>query len=216
MYFYILHCITFITNTSMMNRRDALARVALLMGGTLTAPTMIAFLDGCKTSNDTANAANFAFSTDQLNMVSEIAEIIIPKTDTPGAKDAKVGEFIQLMLKDCYYPKDQKSFMDGLAALEEKDFMKASPEEQTALLTTAETEAGNELKRIGDERKKAKDAGQTFEEPGVPFFRLMKELTLLGYFTSEQGAQQALEYVPVPGRYDGCIDLKPGQKAWAM
>lgn len=199
-----------------MKRRDALARVALLMGGTLTAPTLIAFLDGCKTSNETANAANFAFSADQLSMVSEIAEIIIPKTDTPGAKDAKVGEFIQLMLKDCYYPKDQKSFMDGLSKLEEKDFMKGTPEAQTALLTTAETDAGNELKRIGDERKKAKDAGQTFEEPGVPFFRLMKELTLLGYFTSEQGAQQALEYVPVPGRYDGCIDLKPGQKAWAM
>lgn len=200
----------------MMKRRDALARVALLMGGTLTAPTLIAFLDGCKTSNETANAANFTFSADQLSMVSEIAEIIIPKTDTPGAKDAKVGEFIQLMLKDCYYPKDQKSFMDGLSKLEEKDFMKGTPEAQTALLTTAETDAGNELKRIGDERKKAKDAGQTFEEPGVPFFRLMKELTLLGYFTSEQGAQQALEYVPVPGRYDGCIDLKPGQKAWAM
>lgn len=199
-----------------MKRRDALARVALLMGGTLTAPTLIAFLDGCKTSNETANAANFTFSADQLSMVSEIAEIIIPKTDTPGAKDAKVGEFIQLMLKDCYYPKDQKSFMDGLSKLEEKDFMKGTPEAQTALLTTAETDAGNELKRIGDERKKAKDAGQTFEEPGVPFFRLMKELTLLGYFTSEQGAQQALEYVPVPGRYDGCIDLKPGQKAWAM
>jgi hypothetical protein len=200
----------------MMNRRNALARVALLMGGTLTAPTMIAFLDGCKTSNETANAASFAFSPDQLGMVSEIAEIIIPKTDTPGAKDAKVGEFIQLMLKDCYYPKDQKSFMNGLAKLEEKDFMKATPEEQTSLLTTAETNAGTESKRIDGERKKTKDAGQTFEEPGVPFFRLMKELTLLGYFTSEQGAQQALEYVSVPGRYDGCIDLKLGQKAWAM
>lgn len=200
----------------MMNRRDALARVALLMGGTLTAPTMIAFLDGCKTSNETATAANFAFSPDQLNLVSEIAEIIIPKTDTPGAKDAKVGEFIQLMLKDCYYEKDQKSIMAGLAKLEDKNFMKATPEEQTTLLTSAEQESIDELKRIGEERTKAKTAGQVFEEPGVPFFRLMKELTLLGYFTSDLGAQQALEYVAVPGRYDGCIDLKPGQKAWAM
>ncbi len=199
-----------------MNRRDALSRVALLMGGTLTAPTMIAFLNGCKTTNETATAANFAFSADQLNLVSEIAEIIIPKTDTPGAKDAKVGEFVQVMLKDCYYEKDQKSFMAGLEKLNEKDFLKATPEEQTALLTAAETEAADELKKIGEERGKAKEAGKTFEEPGVPFFRLMKELTLLGYFTSEQGAQQALEYVQVPGRYDGCIDLKPGQKAWAM
>ena len=106
--------------------------------------------------------------------------------------------------------------MNGLAKLQDKNFMKASPEEQIALLTASEKESMDELTKIGDERKKAQGAGKAFEEPGVPFFRLMKELTLLGYFTSEQGAQQALVYVPVPGRYDGCIDLKPGQKAWAM
>ncbi len=200
----------------MMNRRDALARVALLMGGTLAAPTMVAFLEGCKTSNDAANTANFAFSQDQLNLVSEVAEIIIPKTDTPGAKDAKVGDFVQKMLKDCYYEKDQQSFMAGLEKLEEKNFMKVTPGEQTALLAAAEQESTEELKRIGEERSNAKNAGQTYQEPGVPFFRLMKELTLLGYFTSEQGFQQALVYVPVPGRYDGCIDLEPGQKAWAL
>jgi hypothetical protein len=120
------------------------------------------------------------------------------------------------MLKDCYYEKDQKSFMSGLSKLEDKDFMKATPEERITLLTAAEQESIDELKRIGDERTKAQEAGKEFDEPGVPFFRLMKELTLLGYFTSEPGATQALEYVAVPGRYDGCIDLKPGQKAWAM
>jgi len=199
----------------MMNRREALSRVALVMGGALTAPTMIAFLDGCKTK-DTATGAQFTFDPDQLNLVSEVAEVIIPKTDTPGAKEAKVGEFVQKMLKDCYYEKDQKSFMAGLSKLEDKDFMKATPEERITLLTAAEQESIDELKRIGDERTKAKEAGKEFDEPGVPFFRLMKELTLLGYFTSEPGATQALEYMAVPGRYDGCIDLKPGQKAWAM
>jgi hypothetical protein len=199
----------------MINRRDALARVALLMGGTLTAPTILAFLEGCKSSNEIANAAEFTLSTDELNLVSEIAEVIIPKTSTPGAKDAKVGEFVQLMLKDCYYTKDQQSFMDGLSKLEDKDFMEASADERIALLTAAEQESMDELARIGDERKKANESGKGFEEPGVPFFRLMKELTLLGYFTSEQGAQQALTYVPVPGRYDGCIELEPGQHAWA-
>lgn len=199
----------------MINRRDALARVALLMGGTLTAPTILAFLEGCKSGNEITNATEFAFTTDELNLVSEIAEVIIPKTDTPGAKDAKVGEFVQLMLRDCYYIKDQKSFMDGLSKLEKEDFMQASPEERIALLTTAEQESIDELARIGEDRKKAQDAGKGFEEPGVPFFRLMKELTLLGYFTSEQGAQQALTYVPVPGRYEGCMELEPGQKAWA-
>ncbi|GAB2778663.1 gluconate 2-dehydrogenase subunit 3 family protein [Rhabdobacter roseus] len=199
-----------------MKRRDALARVALLMGGTLSAPTMIVLLDGCKTADETSKAAKFALSTDQQTLVSEVAEIIIPKTDTPGAKEAKVGEFIEKMLTDCYYTKDQKSFKDGLSALDDKKFMKATPEEQTKILSDLEKASKDELAKIGEDRKKAQEAGQTFEEPGVPFFRLMKELTLLGYFTSEVGATQALEYVPVPTRYDGCIDLKPGQKAWAM
>lgn len=199
-----------------MKRRDALGRVALLMGGTLSAPTMLAFLEGCKSATEGSSAMTFPFSADRKALVSEVAEIIIPKTDTPGAKDAKVGEFIEKMLKDCYAAKDQDSFNKGLAELEKKDFLKAKPEEQTALLKDMEAAAKDELAKAGEEKKKYTEAGKEYTDAGVPFFRLMKELTLLGYFTSEPGATQALEYVAVPGRYDGCIDLKPGQKAWAM
>jgi len=186
------------------------------MGGTLSAPTMLAFLEGCKSSTETASAMTFPFSTDRKALVSEVAEIIIPKTDTPGAKDAKVGEFIEMMLKDCYAAKDQESFNKGLAELEKKDFLKAKPEEQTKILKEMEANAKDELAKAGEEKKKYTEAGKEYTDAGVPFFRLMKELTLLGYFTSEPGATQALEYVAVPGRYDGCIDLKPGQKNWAM
>lgn len=200
-----------------MKRRDALARVALLMGGTLSAPTMLAFLEGCKSSTETSTTLTFPFTADQKNLVSEVAEIIIPKTDTPGAKDAKVGEFIEMMLKDCYDAKDQDSFAKGLAELESKDFLKASPADQTKILTEMESAAKSESEKSTAERKKFTEAGKEYtDNAGVPFFRLVKELTLLGYFTSEPGATQALEYVAVPGRYDGCIDLKPGQKAWAM
>ena len=199
-----------------MKRRDALSRVALLMGGTLSAPTMLAFLEGCKTANETSSALTFPFSAEQKNLVSEIAEIIIPKTDTPGAKDAKVGEFIEMMLKDCYAGKDQDSFGAGLKELEDKNFLKATPAEQTAILTEMEKTSKAEMTKAGEEKKKYTEAGKEYTDASVPFFRLMKELTLLGYFTSEEGATKALEYVPVPGRYDGCIDLKPGQKAWAM
>ncbi|WP_353718156.1 gluconate 2-dehydrogenase subunit 3 family protein [Dyadobacter sp. 676] len=199
-----------------MKRRDALGRVALLMGGTLSAPTMLAFLEGCKSSTESASAMTFPFSADRKALVSEVAEIIIPKTDTPGAKDAKVGEFIEMMLKDCYGAKDQESFNKGLAELEKKDFLKAKPEEQTKILKDMEASAKEEIAKAGEEKKKYTEAGKEYTDAGVPFFRLMKELTLLGYFTSEPGATQALEYVAVPGRYDGCIDLKPGQKNWAM
>lgn len=199
-----------------MKRRDALGRVALLMGGTLSAPTMLAFLEGCKPSAESSSAMTFPFSADRKALVSEVAEIIIPKTDTPGAKDAKVGEFIEKMLKECYEGKDQESFNKGLAELEKKDFLKAKPEEQTKILKEMEANAKDELSKAGEEKKKYTEAGKEYTDAGVPFFRLMKELTLLGYFTSEPGATQALEYVAVPGRYDGCIDLKPGQKNWAM
>ncbi len=199
-----------------MKRRDALSRVALLMGGTLSAPTMLAFLEGCKSSTETSSVMTFPFSTEQKSLVSEIAEIIIPKTDTPGAKDAKVGEFIEMMLKDCYPAKDQDAFATGLKELEGKNFLKASASEQAALLTEMEKTSKDELHKAGEEKKKYTEAGKEYSDAGVPFFRLMKELTLLGYFTSEEGATKALEYVPVPGRYDGCIDMTPGQKAWAM
>ncbi|WP_149239782.1 gluconate 2-dehydrogenase subunit 3 family protein [Dyadobacter sp. 32] len=199
-----------------MKRRDALSRVALLMGGAISAPTMLAFLEGCKSANETSGGIAFPFSAEQKNLVAEIAEIIIPKTDTPGAKDAKVGEFIEMMLKDCYAAKDQDSFAAGLKELEGKNFLKASPAEQVTLLTAMEKTAKEDMAKTGEEKKKATEAGKEYTDPGVPFFRLVKELTLLGYFTSEEGATKALEYVPVPGRYDGCIDLKPGQKAWAM
>lgn len=199
-----------------MKRRDALGRVALLMGGALSAPTMLAFLEGCKQAGDTATGITFPFPAERKNLVSEIAEIIIPKTDTPGAKDAKVGEFVEMMLKDCYPERDQSSFNKGLEELEKKDFLKASPEEQTKILTEMEAATKEEMAKAGEEKKKYTEAGKEYSDAGVPFFRLMKELTLLGYFTSEPGATQALEYVAVPGRYDGCIDMKPGQKAWAM
>jgi len=199
-----------------MKRREAINRVALLMGGALSAPTMLAFLEGCKSANETSTGISFPFSADRQALVSEVAEIIIPKTDTPGAKEAKVGEFIEKMLKECYAEKDQSSFNKGMEELEKKDFMKASPAEQTKILKEMETAARTESEKAGAEKKKYTEAGKEYTDAGVPFFRLVKELTLLGYFTSEAGATQALEYVAVPGRYDGCIDLKPGQKAWAM
>tara|TARA_R110002124_G_scaffold168102_1_gene335608 strand:+ start:327 stop:926 length:600 start_codon:yes stop_codon:yes gene_type:complete len=199
-----------------MKRRDAIGRVALIMGGAISAPTMLAFLEGCKSSSDAGTAMSFPFTAERRSLISEVAEVIIPKTDTPGAKDAKVGEFIELMLKDCYSSNDQASFEKGLEELEKENFLKASPEERITILTKMESDGKAEMQKAGEEKKKYTEAGKEYTEAGVPFFRLMKELTLLGYFTSEEGATQSLEYVAVPGRYDGCIDYTPGQKAWAM
>ncbi len=189
-----------------MNRRDALNRVALLVGGSIVGGT--AFLEGCKPS-DKKVATGLPFSQEQISFLDEVAETIIPTTTTPGAKAAKVGQFMQTMVTDCYEEKDQKIFIEGINSIDKacakmhgQGFLKASPEQRTALLTAIDKEAVayNKGKKEGDPNH---------------YFSLMKQLTLLGYFTSEVGATQALRYVAIPGRYEGCIPYKKGDRAWA-
>lgn len=188
-----------------MNRRDALNRVALMLGGTVVGGA--AFLEGCKSGAD--KAVEIVFTPERISFLDEVAETIIPATDTPGAKAARVGEFMRVMVTDCYEEKDQKVFMNGITTIDEacrkahgKGFMEATPEQRTALLTAV----NEELKAYNKSRKP--------EDPNH-YFGLMKQLTLLGYFTSEPGATQALRYVAIPGRYEGCIPYKKGDRAWA-
>ncbi len=207
-----------------MNRRDALQRVAIMMGGAISAPTLVAMLEGCK-SADSGSSAAFSLSKDYQTLVAEIAEIIIPTTDTPGAKAAGVGPFIEIMLKDCYSTAQGASFVKGLDSLEEKakaaggNFLSLKADQQTAILKEMEASAKAEAeeekaKQIDPETGKVKEDAKAAEKV-TPFFTIMKELTLMGYFTSEIGATQALEHVPIPGAYNGCIPLKEGQKAYA-
>lgn len=222
-----------------MNRRNAMQRVALIMGGALTAPTMAAMLQSCKSAADTTAAGNgFSFTKDYQSLVAEIADVIIPKTDTPGAKEAGVGPFIETMLRDCYTEVQQKHFVKGLDMFAEKakaaggDFMSLSPEKRIAVVKEMEVQAIDEkksneeaTKAAGQAEAKIRDTETGLEkqvdksmekETPVPFFNIMKELTLFGYFSSEPGCKQALAYLPIPGRYEGCIPLEPGQKAWAL
>ena len=189
-----------------MNRRDALSRVALVLGGTIVGGA--AFLEGCSPGVK-KSAAGLPLTADQISFLDEIAETIIPTTNTPGAKAAKVGEFMHVMVTDCYEEKDQKIFIDGITAIDKisekthgHGFMKASPEQRTSLLTALDQEqkSYNSAKKEGDSNH---------------YFTLMKQLTLLGYFSSEIGATQALRYVAIPGRYEGCIPYKKGDRAWA-
>ncbi len=191
-----------------MNRREALSRVALIMGGTVIGANI--FLQGCKPADKKSAESLAEFSQDDIAYLDEIAETIIPATETPGAKDAKVGAFMAVMVKDCYEEKDQRSFREGMDKINDasnkkfdKAFMQLSPQQRHELLVGLDSEQKEHSKN-----KKDDEANH--------YFRLMKELTLLGYFTSEPGATQALRYVESPGRYDGCIPYKKGDKAWAL
>ncbi|MCW3117598.1 MAG: gluconate 2-dehydrogenase subunit 3 family protein [Chitinophagaceae bacterium] len=191
-----------------MDRRELLKMVALLTGGVVIGGEV--FLSGCNSNDKTAaTATTGTFSKDDIAYLDEVAETILPKTNTPGAKDAQVGAFMTVMVNDCYPESDQKIFHDGMKKLDEASnklnntgFIKATPEQRHALLVNLD--------------KEAKDY-QKSKKPDDPnhYFSMMKQLTLLGFFTSKPGATQALRYVAVPGKYEGCIPYKKGDKAWA-
>ncbi len=204
-----------------MERREALKSVALLMGTAISATTFSAIFSSC---NPTDKTAADLFSEEQEKTLAEIADTIIPTTDSPGAKAAGVGPFITMMIAECYPEDTQKVFVKGLEDLEkrsEKDFAKPvlqlSPEQRTKLLESLRQETiklqEEEKKRVEAELAKNKDFKP--ETDTVYFFAIVRDLTLLGYFSSEIGTTKARAYVPVPGRYDGCVDLKPGQKVWS-
>jgi hypothetical protein len=206
-----------------MNRRDAISRVALIMGGAVIGAEF--FISGCKSTPDKVEDL---FNTDHVAFLNEVADTILPTTSSPGAKAANVGQFMAVMVRDCYTPADQKTFLDGLSKLNDASkkqfnnkFLDLTPKQRTDLLIALDKEQKDyttkQYKEIEADMLKHKGDAH-YNVPEVPnhYFRMMKELTLLGYFTSEVGATKALRYVEIPGRFDGCIPYKKGDKAWAL
>jgi hypothetical protein len=233
------------------SRREAIRRVSVLLGG-------VAFVGGSRLLAAVENASRpigvaiGEFSVADIAFLDEIAETILPETRTPGAKAAKTGAFMALMVTDCYWPAQQKIFRDGMgnvdAAMKKAhnvSFMQATLAQRTSVLSVLD----REQKRVMDahdaaERKekglapspvddvaKADPNLQGDQNENLPvegigaagetakraehYFRMMKELALLGYFTSEIGCTVALRYVETPGRFDPCVPYKPGELAWA-
>jgi gluconate 2-dehydrogenase gamma chain len=192
-----------------MDRREALRKTALLMGAAVSATALAGIMQGCKATPELTYTPSF-FTEDQARLVSELAQTIIPKTDTPGAKEAGVPGFIDQILKVCYKKEDQDKFLAGLTDFDAKSkaahgdsFIYLDAEKQLAFVK-AENEAA----------VTAVKADSTIERP---FILSAKELTLLGFFTSEPGATQVLQYEAVPGSYKGCIPLSEAGngKTWA-
>ncbi len=221
-----------------MDRRQAVKNVAFLIGGALSATTLATILEGCSNPTNSANA--LIFNKDELNLITDIADVIIPTTaSSPGAREAGVGPFIPMMIADCFPAEVGPIFKDGLKDVETrsaKNFSKKFGEltneqkiaiiEEVRLKTIEEQGVEREERKVLDEKAKLKAAA----EPKIPgssvgvkdkpkgksyFFVIMRDLTILGFSTSEIGATQAYSYLPIPGRYDGCVDLKPGQKLWS-
>ena len=185
-----------------MDRRELLKMVALATGGVVIGGEF--FLAGCK-SKDVV-VAGTAFSNENIAFLDEVAETIIPKTTTAGAKEAEVGKFMTVMVNDCYEEADQKVFHDGMKELDEAckkmhghSFMKGEAAHRKELLTSIDKGAKEYMKN-----KKKEDPNH--------YFVLMKQLTLLGYFTSKAGLEQNFDYQQVPGKFNGAVPYKKGDK----
>lgn len=176
------------------SRRQMVQRMALAIGGTLVAPTVL--LESCSFDPDTTTAG-----PERLAILDAIAETIIPRTATAGARDAQIGAFIDVMIRDCYYPEMQAVLNNGIQEIAVKGKNALGKNFEEANQTERE-----EFLSLYD---------QAAHEDGSHFFRTLKELTILGYFTSEQAATDGVvNYVPIPTRYDGCAPADENTKVF--
>jgi hypothetical protein len=186
-----------------MERRELLKMIAVLTGTAFIGGDFL--LSGCGTADQTAS---FNWSDNDLAFLDEVGETILPTTATPGAKAAQVSKVMKAVVTDCYTPQDQKIFTEATKKIDEaskkkfsKSFMELTPAQREELLKEINREA-----KDYEKTRKPEDASH--------YFTMVKQLTLLGYFTSEIGCKQARRYELAPGKYEGCVPYTKGEKAW--
>ena len=225
--------IAIIDTPEMITRREAVFRITTIIGGVAVLGSG-ALVTACRREYK----VGAPFTNDEVAYLDEIADTILPTTSTPGAKAAQTGAFMALMVKDTYNADDDKVFREGMGKLNDamkdkygKTFMEASPQQRLEMLQTLDREQHDYGEKMKAEAKRKSDeflaerqqnpptpqsvkATQITDEPPNKYFRMMKELALLGYFTSEIGMTQAQRYTESPGRYDPCIPYD-GKPSWA-
>lgn len=182
----------------MLKRREVLRRAAWVLGGAISAPAALAILQGCS-SKDAPKAADWTpkfFKGNEAAVITAIADVILPKTDTSGALDANVPAFIDSMLAEVYAADAQQRFHEGFSEFETsaKDFLKQDKAAQTTTV------------------KSALEAALATEQPQRPFILTVRELTLLGFYTSELGITENMQYEAVPTVYHGCVPVSQMKK----
>ena len=188
-----------------MDRRELLKMIVAATGAAMVG------LPALGQAQAPAAGAKARFSDADVGTLDEIAETILPRTKTPGAKDAGAGAFMATFVSDCYTARQQATFRAGLADIDKRAggrFVSLAPQARTELLRALDAEARKhavEVNEIG-----TAEAG----EPMPHYVTMFKQLTIFGFFTSKVGATEVLKYVAVPGRYDGDLAYVPGTPAW--
>jgi gluconate 2-dehydrogenase gamma chain len=202
-----------------MNRREFLQCAAILISG--ASASQLGFSLSAEQQAYLADAPNYTlapvdyFTPAQRRIVAAMAEVIIPRTDTPGAIDARVPVFIELMAANWLNDGERAIFDAGLKDIESRIPLEyGKPFDQL--------DAGEQL-RIMEELESAAadsswyDFGNAQREyiSDAPFICQLKELTIWGFFTSQEGASQVLRYEPMPMYFDGHVPLAPDESSWA-
>jgi gluconate 2-dehydrogenase gamma chain len=197
---------------AMIDRRELLHRTAMILGGVISSGAAAGVLGGCAATPQAGADAPAFFTRAEMATVAAMSERIIPKTDTPGAIDLGVPAFIDRMMTGYYKERPRSILRAGLAradadaqAAHAKPFAALTEAQQVALMTVYDAEA-YQMNRANANNP---DADQHF-------FRMMKELTTLGFFTTEYGSTKLLRYAAVPGPYLGDIPASEVGGAWAM
>ncbi|WP_420455978.1 gluconate 2-dehydrogenase subunit 3 family protein [Rubrivirga sp.] len=254
------------------DRRSALRRLSAVLGGVATAPLASGLLAGCQTpgGSDLAAYEYRTLTGGQPDLLAALVDQIIPETDTPGAAEAGVPQFVDMMLTDWYAAEERDGFLTELDAVDRRasgSFVDLGDDARAQLVATLDAEAyadqpgavGSQARPDdeeidGDVAGAAQegtyqaneeqdhevagmqgDLGEAMDEETAeatelstgegtatvgeaappPFFRQLKELTLAGYYTSEVGATQELQWLAAPGRYDADVPLSEVGRAWA-
>jgi hypothetical protein len=213
------------TQTFGITRREAMQRVAAMLGGAalVGGDQLTAFSFDGRALDQAMSEGVGAFTAADVSLLDEVAETILPETATPGAKAAKAGAFMALMVTAAYTERNRQVFGDGMRQLDEAcrkantvPFMQATPAQRLTLLEALDREQKTAMEeRAEAPRSRAPAAAARPEDEPSHYFRMMKELALLGYFTSEIGYTRAMRYVESPGRFDPCVPHAPGDKSWA-
>ncbi len=205
-----------------MKRRRFLSSMALILPMAVVSTEV--FLSSCNTT-DTKEEG---FTEDNIKLLDEIGETFIPATSaSPGAKAARIGEFMKIYVTDCYDAAQQKIFWEGVNTIKKESdkkynnqFQKLSLSQKNEVLNSLRNEPKkgtieNVKKGTGDAIQTGKGAESKETANSGKFFSMIQNLTVFGYFTSEPGATKALRYIQTPGSYKGDVPYKKGDKAWA-
>lgn len=189
-----------------MKRRRAIGRILLAGGATAAAYGSYEWFVLTKNPD-------LQYLSAKIPLIAALSESIIPATDTPGATEAGVIRFMIPLLTQCTDKKTLNRFIQGLQDLEAhtrsrygKDFSQCTGQEKEKTLLYFEQLSQPVSDRLGRAKNKVL---------GSPFFKTLKQYTVESFCISEKGASLALRYIPVPGRYQGCMPMEPGQRAWA-